>query len=163
MDLGALLRLAHALASVAFVAGLLGFRIVTGLASRADSLAAMGLLLRAATPFARLMTGGGISLTVLGLATAVAIGRPVLGPIQGARVDWMFVSTLLMLPIFAFLVVVYPRFGRRLRAALDAAEAEGRITPGLTTTWADPNYRWTRRYELVAVLTVLALMLAKPF
>jgi hypothetical protein len=163
VDVGALLRLGHALAGVAFVAGLLGFRIVTGLASRADSLATTRVLVRAAAPFAQLLTGGGISLAVLGLATAVATGRPVLGPIQGARVDWMFVSTLLMLPIFSFLVVVYPRFGRRLRAALDAADGEDRITPELTVAWADPTNRWARRYELVAVLAVLVLMLAKPF
>jgi hypothetical protein len=163
VDLGALLRLLHALAGVAFVAGLIGFWIVTGLASRADTLASMQLLIRASRPFGRLVTASGISLTVLGLATAVAIGQPLFGPLQAARFNWMFASTLLMLPIFGFLVLVYPRFGQRLRLALQTAEGEGRISAELTTAWADPVYRFARRYELVAVIVVLALMIAKPF
>jgi hypothetical protein len=145
------------------VAGLVGFWIVTGLASRADTLVTMQLLIRVSRPFGRLITASGISLTVLGLATAFAIGQPVFGPLQGAPVSWMFVSTLLMLPIFLFLVLVYPRFAGRMGEAVKAAEVAGRITTELTAAWADPIYRFARRYELVAVIVVLALMFSKPF
>lgn len=163
VDLGAILRLGHALAGVAFVAGLTGIWIVTGFASRADTPASMRQLLRVARPFGMLTTGGGITLTVLGIATTLVLGRPLFGPIQGGRVDWLFISVLLMLPIFAFLVLVYPRFGERLLAALTAAEVDGHISPELTAAWADPVHRFARRYELVAVLAVLVLMIAKPF
>lgn len=163
MDLAGLVRLGHALAGVTFVAGLIGFWIVTGVASRADSLGTMRLLIHVSEPFGKLITGSGITLTILGLATAFVSGRPLFGPIQGAPVDWMFVSVLLMLPIFAFLVVVYPRFAGRLRAALRAADAAGQVTPELATAWQEPVYRFARRYELAAVIAVLALMIAKPF
>ena len=163
MDLAGVLRLGHAFAGVAFVAGLVGYWFVLGMASRADSLPSMRLLLRAARPFGALVTGGGIGLSILGIAAAVALGRPLLGPIQGGRVDWMFVSVLLMLPIFAFLVAIYPRFARSLRAALAPADEAGTITPEIATAWADPVYRFARRYELTAVLIVLGLMIAKPF
>jgi hypothetical protein len=163
VDLAALLRLGHALAGVSFVVGLAGIWIVSDFASRADTPASMRQLLHVAGPFGLLATGGGITLTVLGVAAAVALGRPLLGPLQGGSVDWMFVSVLLLLPIFGSLAVVYPRFGRRLRGALTAAEAEGRITADLTAAWADPVYRLARRYELAAVIVVLALMISKPF
>jgi hypothetical protein len=163
VDLGSLLRLGHALAGVAFVAGLVGIWIVSDFASRADTPASMRQLLRLARPFGELASGGGITLTVLGLATAIVIGRPLLGPLQGARVDWMFVSVVLVLPIFGSLALVYPRFERRLREALSAAEVEGRITSELTAAWADRTYRFARRYELAAVVVVLGLMIAKPF
>ena len=163
MDLAGLLRLGHALAGVAFLAGLIGFWIVTGMASRADTVTTMRLFLRASNPFGMLVTGGGITLAVLGLATAWSLGRPILGPVQGATADWMFASTLLMLPIVLFLVLVYPRFSQRLRAALAGAKADGPVTAELTAAWADPAYRWARRYELVAVVIVFGLMVAKPF
>ena len=163
MDLGALLRLGHALAGVVFVAGLVGYWFVLGMASRAESLAAMRLLIRTARPFGVLVTGGGITLSILGIATAIALGRPIFGPLQGGRVDWMFVATLLMLPLLVAIAVVYPRFGARMRAALQDAGEDGPITPGLAAAWSDPVYRLARRYELVAVLVVLALMIAKPF
>jgi len=163
VDLAALLRLGHALAGVAFVVGLAGIWIVSDFASRADTPASMRQLLRVARPFGQLTTGGGITLTVLGVATAIALGRPLLGPLQGGSVDWLFVSVLLLIPIFGFLAVVYPRFGHRLGEALSAAEAEGRITADLTAAWADPVYRLARRYELGAVIVILALMISKPF
>jgi hypothetical protein len=163
MDLSGLLRLGHALAGVAFVAGLVGVWVVSGFARRADSPRAMRQLLGVARPFGQLTTAGGIMLAILGLATAFLLGRPILGPLQGGSADWMFFSTLLMLPIFAFLAVVYPRFGRRLSVALAAAEGEDQVTPELTAAWADPAYRLARRYEMVAVVAVLGLMISKPF
>jgi hypothetical protein len=163
MDLSGLLRLGHALAGVGFVAGLVGVWIVTGFARRAESPAAMRQLMRVAEPFGHLTSAAGISLTVLGLATAFALGRPILGPLQGGSVDWMFAATLLMLPIFAFLIAVYPRFFRRFEGALEDAETRGHLTAELNAAWADPVYRFARRYEMAAVIVVIGLMIAKPF
>ena len=56
VDLAGLLRLGHALAGVAFLAGLVGFWIVTGMASRADTVATMRLLLRVSTKAALFFT-----------------------------------------------------------------------------------------------------------
>ncbi len=165
MDLAGILKLAHALSGVAFIAGLIGFWVVLGVASRTDSLATMRLMLRVARPFDRLVTGGGTSLAILGIATAIALGRPIFGPLQGGRWDWLAVSTLLMLPLFAFIAVVYPRFSRTLRAALQDAEDQPvpTVTLAVQRAWADPVYRAARSYELIAVLIVFGLMVAKPF
>ena len=163
MDVGMLLRLGHAMAGIAFVAGLVGSWVVLGMAARATTLSEMRLLLRTARPLESLVTGGGIALSILGIATAVVIGRPFLGPLQGGRVDWMFVATLLMLPLVVFIAVVYPRFAARLRSELSAAGTEGPVPPALAAAWSDRGYRFARRYELAAVLVVAALMIAKPF
>jgi len=163
VDLAAFLRLGHALAGVAFMAGIIGNWVVVGFARRASSLEAMHLYLRASRPFGVLLTGGGITLTVLGIATAFSLGRPLFGPLSGGSVDWLFVSNVLMLPIFLALVLVYPRVGRRIRAALEDADRRGSLTPELAIAWADPRLRAARTYEAAAVTVVLALMIAKPF
>jgi hypothetical protein len=155
--------LAHAVAGVAFMAGIIGNWIVIGFAKRAESLDAMRVLLRAAAPFGMLLTGGGISLSLLGVATAAALGRPLFGPLQGAGADWLFVSDVLMLPLLLVVAFVYPRVGRRIRGALDHAEVGGSLTPELASAWADPRLRLGRAYEFVAVSIVLGLMIAKPF
>jgi uncharacterized membrane protein len=157
------LRLAHALAGVAFMAGIIGNWFVIGFARRAESLDAMRLYLQAAEPFAKLLTGGGISLTVLGVATAVAMDRPLFGPLQGGQADWLFAANLLMLPLIVAVTVVYPRVGRRIRGALEDAKSRGSRTPELTAAWADWRLRLARTYELVAMTVVLGLMIAKPF
>ena len=163
MALWAILRLAHALAGVSFVTGLVGIWIVGGLIRREDSLERMQTLTRAAEPFGRLTTGGGIAMSILGVATSVALGRPMLGPLQGGTADWLFVSVLLILPLFAFIAVVYPIKGRVIMAALADAKARGMVTTELQAARNDPVLLWARRYELVAVVIVLGLMIAKPF
>lgn len=163
MSLTGLLRLGHALAGVAFMAGIIGNWFLTGFARRAPTLDSMRLYLRASAPFARLLTGGGIALTALGVATAVSTGRPLFGPLQGGTVDWLFVANLLMLPLILAIAVVYPRVGVRIRTALADADARGSLTPELAAAWADGRLRAARTYEAVAVTIVLGLMIAKPF
>lgn len=163
MAFAQVLRLAHALAGVAFMAGIVGNWFVIGFARRADTLEAMRLYLRAAEPFGKLLTGGGITLTILGIAAAISLGRPLFGPLQGGSADWLFVANLLMLPLLAAVALVYPRVGRRIRAAIKDAEERGSLTPELATAWADPRLRAARTYEAVAVTIVLGLMIAKPF
>lgn len=163
MELGQLLRFGHALAGVTFMAEIVGNWIVIGFARRAESLEMMRLLLRTAAPFGLLVTGGGITLSVLGVAAAVALGHPLFGPLQGGRIDWMFVSNLLMLPIFGFLISIYPRVGRLISVALRDAEVRGGLTPELAVAWADTRLRVARTYEFVATVVVLGLMIARPF
>jgi hypothetical protein len=158
-----LLALAHALAGVAFIAGLLGRWLVLGLAARATELEPMRILAAAAAPFERLAIGGSVVVLVLGIATAVAQGRPILGPLQGARVDWLFVAVVLYLSVLPLVPLVFLPKGRVFEAALTDAEARGQVTPELRAAWGDPVVRAAHGYELGAVTVVLVLMLAKPF
>jgi hypothetical protein len=160
---GGLLALAHALAGVAFVAGLLGRWIVLGLAARATDLAAMRTLAAAAAPFERLVIIGSIVVLVLGIVTAIVQGRPFLGPIQGAHVDWLFVSLVLFLSILPLVPLVFLPRGKVFAAAMAEAETRGEVTPGLEAAWADPVVRAGHVYEVGSVTVVLALMLTKPF
>jgi hypothetical protein len=161
--LAAVLAVAHALAGVAFVAGLVGRWIVLGLAGRALDLGSMRPLAAAAAPFERLVVVGSLVVLVLGVATAIAQGRPFLGPLQGARVDWLFVSVLLYLSIVPLVPLVFLPRGHRFAAAMAEAERRGEVTPALRAAWADPVVRGAHLYELGAVTVVLVLMLAKPF
>ena len=163
MTFAEILRLGHALAGVAFFGGMIGRWIVVGFIGRAKTIETMEILVRTARPFGLLLSGGGISLTLLGVAAAISLGRPLFGPLQGGRVDWMFVSVLLMLPIFFFLVRVYPRKGAAIESAMHTAMGTGALTNELAAAWADPVLRAARTYEFIAVTVVLVLMFAKPF
>ena len=163
MTLADLLKLGHALLGVLFVGALVGRFIVLGLAERATSLAEMRTLTRAAAPFERIVIGGGMAMVALGVATAVAQGRPFLGPLQGGSVDWLFVSVLLVASGFVLPPLVFIPRGRAFEAALTEAAAQGTVTPGLVRAWRDPVVRAAHLVELGAVGIVLVLMLSKPF
>ncbi len=100
---------------------------------------------------------------MLGLATAIAEGRPFLGPLQGAGVNWLLVALVLYLSIMPLVPLVFLPRGKVFAAALADAETKGEVTPGLRAAWADPVVRAAHLYELGAVTVVLVLMLAKPF
>ena len=167
MDLGTAagwVVLVHALSGILFLATLIGRWIVLGVAERASTLSEMRVVLRVSSPFERLVRVVSGVVLVLGIAAAIAVGRPFLGPIQGGHVDWLFVALLLYLSIIPLVPLVFLPKGRVFEAALADAEARGdQVTPVLRAAWTDPVTRAAHVYELGAVTLVLVLMMAKPF
>jgi hypothetical protein len=161
--LGGLFALAHALVGIAFVAGLIGRWIVLARAERVSTVEDVRTVVRVSEPFERLVIVGSMVVLVLGIATAIVQGRPFLGPLQGAPVDWLFVSLLLYLSIIPLVPLVFLPKGRVFEAALEAAGERGPVTPELSAAFRDPVVRAAHVYELGAVTVVLVLMLAKPF
>ena len=155
--------LAHALLGIVFFGGLFGRGIVLALAEGAESLPAMLTLTKAARPFERIVIVIGAIAGVLGVGAAIAQGRPFLGPLQGAGVDWLFVSVVLVVTTFPLPPLVFLPRGRVFEAALGEAVAAGEVTPALRAAWRDPVVRATHVYELVLVTVILVLMLTKPF
>ena len=158
-----LLVVAHALLGAVFLGGLIGRWIVLGLAERADTLARMQTLTMAARPFERIVIYGSVAVLVLGVVAAIAQGRPFLGPLQGASVDWLFVSLVLYLSVLPLVRLVFLPRGRVFDAAMEDAVARGEVTGELATAWRDPMVRAAHVYELAVVSVVFVLMVAKPF
>lgn len=158
-----LLIAAHALLGAVFLGGLIGRWIILGMAEHADTLARMQTLTRAAQPFERIVIVGSQVVVVLGIVAAIAQGRPFLGPIQGAPIDWLFVSVVLVLTVPVIVPLVFLPRGRVFAAAMADATARGEVTPELVTAWRDPVVRAAHVYELVVVSVVFVLMVAKPF
>jgi len=44
-----------------------------------------------------------------------------------------------------------------------AARGAGEVTPRLRAAWADPAVAMARRYELGAIVIIVALMVLRPF
>lgn len=163
MTVPGLVVLAHALVAIVFVAGLIGRWFTLAAAARANELGAVRALTRASEPFERMVTLGSMILLVLGIAAAIAVGRPFLGPLQGGTVDWLFVSVVLYVSMVPLVPLVFLPKGRVFGAALEAAETRGEYTPELRAAFNDPVTRAAHVYELGTVTVVLVLMLAKPF
>jgi hypothetical protein len=153
----------HALTGAIFLGALVGRWIVLGLAQRAESLATMRTLTAAARPFERIVIVTSAVVLVLGVAAAIAQGRPFLGPLQGANVDWLFVSLLIYLSVLPLVRLVFLPRGRVFDAAMEDAVARGEVTGEVARAWRDPLVRAAHLYELGAVTVVFLLMVTKPF
>jgi hypothetical protein len=155
--------LAHAVLGIVFFGGLFGRGIVLALAERAESLPAMLTLTKAARPFEQIVIVIGSIAGLLGVGAAIAQGRPFLGPLQGAGVDWLFVSVALVVTTVPLPPLVFLPRGRVFEAALGEAVTAGEVTPALRAAWRDPVVRAAHVYELALVTVILVLMLTKPF
>jgi predicted integral membrane protein DUF2269 len=153
----------HALTGAVFLGALVGRWIVLGLAERADTLASMRTLTSAARPFERIVIVGSAVVLVLGILAAIVQGRPFLGPLQGARVDWLFASLVLYLSVTPLVPLVFLPRGRVFEAAMSDAVARGEVTDQLIRAWRDRAVRAAHLYELGAVTLVFLLMVTKPF
>jgi hypothetical protein len=158
-----LLVLAHALAGVWFLAGLIGRWITLGAASRASDIGALRTLLALSARFERIVVIGSILVLGLGIVAAVALDRPFLGPIQGASIDWLFVAVVLYLSLVPLVPLVFLPRGRVLDAALGRAGASGPVPDEVRRAFRDPVVLVAHAYELGTVIVILVLMLTKPF
>jgi hypothetical protein len=161
--LGGLFVAAHALTGAVFLGALIGRWIVLALAERADTVGGMQVLTRAARPFERLVIWSSALVLVLGVAAAIAQGRPFLGPLQGAPIDWLFVSLVLFLSVLPLVRLVFLPRGRVFDAALQDAVARAELTGDLAKAWRDPVVRAAHAYELGVVSLIFILMVTKPF
>ena len=157
--LALLLKLAHVLLALAMVAGLAGRWILLTRAASTDDVERAHLLADAASPFERIVQVVSPVVVIVGLGTAWAQGYPWLGLTTG----WMLLTVLLIVPILVFIPMIFLPRGRVFEAEMAAARAAGQVTPGLRAAWADPAVAMARRYELVAMVIIVALMVLKPF
>ena len=158
-----LLKLVHALLGVWFVAALGGRWVALSAATRSTDIRAIRGMLTVAARFERMVIVASLLVLVVGIATAIAQGRPFLGPLQGAPVDWLFASLLIFLSPLPLVPLVFLPRGKVFDAALTDAESKGEVTPALRTAFQDPVVFAAHVYEFAATLVVLVLMIAKPF
>jgi len=163
MDPGTILKVLHAVLGVWIIAGLVGRWVTLGQAARSTDITAVHTLLHLSDRFEWIVVRIPPVVLLLGVATAIAQGRPVLGPLQGAPVDWLFVSIVIYLSIIPVIPLVFLPRGKVFAAALAEATAAGRVTESLTARFRDRVVFGAHVYELAAIVVVFVLMITKPF
>ena len=152
------LKLAHVSLAFIMVAGLLGRWVLLTRAAGSEDIERSHLLADAASPFERAVQMASPLVVVVGLITAWSQGYPWLG----LTTAWMLLTVLLIIPIFVMIPAIFLPRGRVFEAAMADARAKGIVTPALRAAWADPAVRFARRYELVTLAIIVALMVLKP-
>lgn len=158
-----LLKVIHSLIGVLLMAGLIGRWITLGYAARMTDLPSLRQVLAVSARFERIVVSTSLFVLLFGLITAVAQSRPFLGPLQGAPIDWLFVSLVIYLSVTFLVPLVFLPKGRLFEAALEEADRAGEVTDGLRVAFRDPVVFVAHVYELGAMVVILVLMIAKPF
>ena len=163
MDGATGLKVLHALSGALLLAGLLGRWVTLGAAGRAQDVRDVRTLLGASARFERLVIWMFFLVLVLGVSTAIAQGRPFLGPLQGHHVDWLFVSLVLYIATIPLVPLVFVPRGKIFGAALERAGEAGPVPDDLRAAFRDRAVLGAHLFELGGTIVVFALMVGKPF
>jgi hypothetical protein len=158
------LKFLHVLVAFWMTAGFAGRGITQLRLERTTDMKSFQLLLELVGRFDRLMViPASAAVFVLGLLTAWAQGLPILGFLQGARTNWLLISLVLWIGVFALVPTVFIPRGKLFGASLEEAVSEDRVTERLAAALRDPVVRLAHIYEIAAVLVIIFLMVTKPF
>jgi uncharacterized membrane protein len=164
MTLYNVMKVLHVVAAIVFVGGVFARQIVRGYAKATDDVVWFATLMGAASRVEnRMIRPGSIVVLALGIIQAHLGGIPMLGVLQGGSQNWLLVANVLFLSGFAMVPLVFVPRGKVFRPLLEAALAEGRITPALREVMNDRVVRVAHLYEELMLLVIVALMVLKPF
>jgi predicted integral membrane protein DUF2269 len=157
------LKVLHALSGALLLSGLVARWVSLGAASQAGDVHDVRTLLDVSSRFERLVIAMFFLVGILGVSTAIAQGRPFLGPLQGHHVDWLFVSFVLYLLTIPLVPLVFVPRGKVFGAALERAGESGPVPDDLRAAFHDRAVLAAHLFELIGVFVVFALMVGKPF
>lgn len=164
MTLDSILKILHILTAIAMISGVVGREYARRQAHRAADLKIFQELSLLAGRFEDTLVRQGSLLTVLfGVILAVRQDWPIFGFLQGSPINWLLVCNLLLISIILIIIFVFLPRGKVYEELLRDATAKGEITTELSLSFDDPVVRLGHMWELVCLLIIVALMVAKPF
>lgn len=159
-----LLVFLHVMSAIFLVAGIVGRQLTRGQAQKASDIKTFVEMSALAGRFENLLVRpNSMIVVVIGIILAVMEGWPLFGFLQGGISNWLFVSNLLLLSMVAVIVLIYLPRGKIYDQALQDAVSRDEITPKLQATFHDPVVQWAHRWEEVALVLIIFLMVVKPF
>ena len=154
----------HITSVILFVGGLFARQLVRRYARKAQDIQLFASLNHAAGQIERvLVVPGSQAALVLGVVLALIAGFPIFGFLQGASQNWLLVSNILLLVSIVLVPTVFLPRGKKFEPLLQAALAEGQITPQLQAAMDDKVVKLAHYYEEISIIIIVALMVLKPF
>ena len=157
-------KLLHILAVVVMVGGMFARQLVRGIAKKSKDVKVIESLTQIAMRLDRAMViPGGNFVLVFGVILALMLKWPIFGFLQGASQNWLLVSNILLILTMVLVGAVFIPYNKKLESIIQAALAEGQVTPELTAALNNQTNQLSHYAEEAVVLIIAALMVLKPF
>jgi uncharacterized membrane protein len=160
-----LMKLLHVLAAFWLVSGVVGRGLAFWQAGRAKDVHVVHALLQISEFFERYaVIPVSIAVLVFGLIVTWMLKWPLFGSLQGSSSNWLLVSFILFVGISAFIGPLGLAARRKERErALKEALAQESITLRLLAALNDKVVIRFRVVEFIILITIIVLMVTKPF
>jgi uncharacterized membrane protein len=159
-----IIKFFHILAVTLTIGGMFAREIVRAFAKKSDEIKAVASLTHAAVRIDRTLVIPWSNIMILmGIILAIIQKWPIFGFLQGAPQNWLLVSNLLLVGMLVLIPAVFVPHNKKVESILQAALAQGGVTPELVSALDDKTNRLAHHVEEIIVLAVAALMVLKPF
>jgi uncharacterized membrane protein len=154
----------HILAVAITIGGMFARQLVRSVAKKSQDVNLVASLTRVAVRIDRILViPSSNAMIVMGVILAVMLKWPIFGFLQGAANNWLLVSNILLVIMLAAIFTVFVPYNKKVEAILQAALAEGRITPELSAALYDKRNQLGHLFEEIVIVVIAALMVFKPF
>jgi uncharacterized membrane protein len=153
----------HIAAVIVCVGGLFARQLLREHAKTMDDVQLFATFSQAAGKIEKAMViPGMMAIMIFGIILALIGGYPILGFLQGAPQNWLLASNILLAGILVIIPTVLVPRGKIFEPILQAALVQGQITPELRVAMNDNAVKFAHRYEEIALVVIVALMVFKP-
>jgi uncharacterized membrane protein len=159
-----IIKFLHILAVTITTGGMFARQLVRASALKSEDVKVVGSLTHAAIRIDRMMViPWSNMMIVMGIILAVILKWPIFGFLQGASQNWLLVSNVLLVIMLGIIFRVFIPYNKKVEAILQAALAEGRVTPELSAALKDRVNKQAHLIEEILIVVIAALMVLKPF
>jgi len=154
----------HILAVAITIGGMFARQVVRAQVKKSDDIKTIVSLTHVAISIDRTMVIPWSNLImVMGIILAIMQKWPIFGFLQGSSQNWLLVSNILLILMLVLIPAVFIPHNKKVESILQAALAEGSITPRLTAVLNDKKNHWAHHAEVAIILIIASLMVIKPF
>ena len=159
-----LLLYLHIVSVIALIGGSVALMLALAAARQQPEVRTVAALSRVVMRLQMMMVQpGSIATIVTGVVLAVISGAPMVGVLQGASQNWLFVANILLVINLVVVVMVLTPGGKAIGAAMGEAMGKGEITPTLRAALDNPRLQLGQQTTLTPSLIIALLMVFKPF
>ncbi len=159
-----IVKFLHILAVTITTGGMFARQLVRGIAKKSDEVKTVASLTQVATRIDRaLIIPWSNAILPFGIILAIMQKWPIFGFLQGSSQNWLLVSNVLLIIMLSLIPAVFVPHNKKVEALLQAALAEGHVTPELSARLNDQKNKIAHYAEEIIILVIAALMVLKPF
>ena len=159
-----LVRFIHIFGSIVFIGGILARQAVRMQGKKSTDIHTLAVYFLVAGKIESLMViPGNMIVIIFGVILAIMVRAPIFGFLQGSSQNWLLVTNILLIVAGLNVPLIFLPRGKIFDRLMDEALTRDEVTPELKAHLDDKVVKAAHIFEIVSLISIVILMVFKPF
>jgi uncharacterized membrane protein len=159
-----LVRFIHIFGSIVFIGGILARQAVRMQGKKSTDIHTLAVYFLVAGKIESLMViPGNMIVIIFGVILAILVRAPIFGFLQGSSQNWLLVTNILLIVAGLNVPLIFLPRGKIFDRLMDEALTRDEVTPELKAHLDDKVVKAAHIFEIVSLISIVILMVFKPF